>query len=276
MLTIVILTAIALFLGLLIYFVNKAVPIKVEGIEQTEKIAGILPGMNCGACGHPGCFAFAQALTKEPELMAEGRCAAAIQSESSVKALEQALGITLDVSAMSQRALVHCNGNSEAVHNYSGVKTCKAATQLMHGYKKCLYACLGLGDCVNVCPQGAISLKKENGVAVVDVDKCTGCGLCISECPQNVIELVPSGTKISFLCNYIPLRDIPGRGKCDAGCIHCRKCLNSCEFGAINWNKERGIPEFDIEKCTLCLKCVEACPDNTLAEFIKEKVAAAR
>ncbi|GAI41402.1 unnamed protein product, partial [marine sediment metagenome] len=43
---------------------------------------------------------------------------------------------------------------------------------------------------------------------------------------------------------------------------------------AIVWNKERAIPEFDIEKCTLCHKCIEACEQNTLADFTEAKIAA--
>ncbi len=263
----IILTGIALVLGVLIYFVNKLVPHKVKGVEKTEEIAGILPGINCGACGHPGCFAYAQALTKNADLILETPCTIAYQDPESLERLEKALGVTLDASEMSRKALIHCNGNSEVIYNYSGVGTCKAAAQLLRGYKKCPYACLGLGDCVKVCPQGAISIKPENGVAVVDPEKCTGCGLCLAECSQNLIELVPAGTKIAFLCNYAPLRDIPGREKCDAGCIHCRKCFKSCEDEAIVWNKERAIPEFDIEKCTLCRKCIEVCPTHTLADF---------
>ena len=263
----IILTGIALGLGILIYVVNRVVPTKVKGIEKTEEIAAILPGMNCGACGHPGCFAFAQALTKNADLILKTPCTVVLQDTEGVERLEKALGVTLDTSEMSKKALIHCNGNSEVIYNYSGVGTCKAAAQLLRGYKKCPYACLGLRDCLEVCPQDAISIKLENGVAVVDPEKCTGCGLCLAECPQNLIELVPVGTKIAFLCNYTPLRDIPGREKCDAGCIHCRKCFKSCEDEAIVWNKERAIPEFDIEKCTLCRKCIEVCPTHTLADF---------
>jgi len=271
---IAILTGIALGLGILIYVVNRTVPTRVKGIDKTEEIAAILPGMNCGACGHPGCFAFAQALTKDADLILKTPCTVACQDPESLKRLEKALGVSIDTSEMSRKALIHCNGNSAVIHNYSGVKTCKAAAQLLSGYKKCPYACLGLGDCVAVCPQGAISLKPENSIAVVNPEKCTGCGLCLAECPQNLIELVPAGTKIVFLCNYKPLRDIPGREKCDAGCIHCRKCFNSCEYEAIIWNKERAMPEFDIEKCTLCHKCIEACPNHTLADFTEVKAAA--
>ena len=274
MLIVIILTVIGLVCAVIIYLVNAVVPRKVQGLEKTEEIAGILPGMNCGACGRPGCFAYAQALTKDADEVTKSPCAFVLLDNEKLKRLEKALGVTIDTSEMSKKALIHCNGNSEVIYNYSGVGTCKGAAQLLSGYKKCPYACLGLGDCLEVCPQDAISIKLENGVAVVDPEKCTGCGLCLIECPLNLIELVPAGTKIAFLCNYAPLRDIPGREKCDAGCIHCRKCFKSCGDEAIVWNKERAIPEFDIEKCTRCGKCIEACEQHTLADFTEVKTRA--
>ena len=275
MLPVGVLTLIGLGCGLLIYFVFIKIPQKVKGIEKTEELNAILPGMNCGACGHPGCFGYAQALTADPDLITKTPCTVVLQDPEGLERLEKALGITLDASAMSKKALVHCNGNSEIIYNYSGVETCKAAAQLLSGYRKCPYACLGLNDCVEICPQqGAIFIDQEKNVAIVDTEKCTGCGLCVTECPLNLIELVPAGTKIAFLCNYKPLRDIPGREKCDFGCTHCRKCFKACEDEAIEWNKETALPEFNQEKCTLCLKCIEACEQNTLADFTKVKTAA--
>ena len=274
MLVVIILTGIGLICAVVIYLVTVLVPRKVQGLEKTEEIAGILPGINCGACGRPGCFAYAQALTKDASEITKSPCVFVLQDNEKLEQLEKALGVTIDTSEMNRKALIHCNGNSEVIYDYSGVGTCKAAAQLLSGYKKCPYACLGLRDCLEVCPQDAISIQPENGVAVVDPEKCTGCGLCLAECPLNLIELVPAGTKIAFLCNYAPLRDIPGREKCDAGCTHCRKCFKSCEDEAIVWNKERAIPEFDIEKCTLCHKCIEACEQNTLADFTEVKIAA--
>lgn len=271
MLIIGILTAIGLASAALIYLVNVVVPRKVQGLEKTEEIAGILPGINCGACGKPGCFAYAQALTKDTDVITKSPCAFVLLDDEKLGQLEKALGVTLDASEMNKKALIHCNGNSEIIYKYSGVETCKGAAQLLSGYRKCPYACLGIGDCLVVCPQNAISIKPENGMAVVDPEKCTGCGLCITECPLNLIELVPAGTKIAFLCNYQPLRDIPGREKCDAGCTHCRKCFNICKHEAITWNKEKAIPEFDIEKCTRCYECIEICPNHTLAERIETK-----
>lgn len=262
---ILILSGVGLICGIIIYVVYVVVPHKVQGLEKTEEIAGILPGINCGACGLPGCFGYAQALTKDAGLILKTPCGPVLQDAEGLERLEKALGITLDASAMSRKGIIHCKGNSEAIFNYSGVETCKAAAHLLRGYKKCPYACLGIGDCLKACPQDSISI--QDGAAVIDPEKCAGCGLCQAECPQDLIEVVPAGTKIAFLCNYAPLRDIPGREKCDTGCIHCRKCFKSCEDEAIVWNKERGIPEFDIEKCTLCGKCIEACDKNTLAGF---------
>jgi electron transport complex protein RnfB len=264
-----ILAVIGLACGLIIYLVYIKVPQKVKGLEKTEEITAILPGMNCGACGYPGCFAYAQALSQDPELVTKTPCSQVLQDPASLEQLEKALGCKLDATAMCKKALIKCSGNSEVICNYSGAQTCKAAAQLLRGYKKCPYACLGLGDCVEVCPQDAISIDPEKNVAVVDPEKCIGCGLCVTECPQDLIELVPAGTKIAFLCNYQPLKNIPGRERCDFGCIRCRKCFKACEFEAIEWNKDTALPEFNQEKCTLCLKCVEVCPQNTLADFAK-------
>ena len=268
-----VLTGIGFACAAIIYCANIVLPHKVQGLEKTEEIANTLPGMNCGACGYPGCFAYAQALARSPELISQSPCAVVLQDAERLERLEKALGVSIDASEMSKRALIHCNGNSEIVCDYSGIKTCKAAVQLLKGYRKCPYACLGLGDCLEVCPQSAISIHAEKRVAVVDVEKCTGCGLCVAECPQKLIELVPEGTKIAFLCNYKPLRDIPGREKCDFGCTHCRKCYKACEDEAVVWKKEEAIPEFDIEKCTLCHKCIDECPNNTLASFTRVKAA---
>lgn len=265
--TIVVLVAIGLVLGILIYAVNIVIPQRVKGLEKTEEIAAILPGANCGACGNPGCFAYAQTLTKDASQMIENPCTLVLGDSEALESLEEALGITIDTSEMFKKAVIHCGGNSEVVYDYSGITSCKGVAQLLSGYKKCPYACLGFGDCLEVCPQNAIFIAPDKGIAVVDTEKCIGCGLCVRECPQNMIELVPVDTKVVLLCNYQTLRDVAGREKCDTGCIHCRKCLRACEYDAINWNAGRGTPEFDNNKCTLCCKCIEVCEPTTLADF---------
>lgn len=49
--------------------------------------------------------------------------------------------------------------------------------------------CIGCGNCVDVCPFGALSLE---GDTVVVNEKCTGCGACIEACPTMAL-LLPKG-----------------------------------------------------------------------------------
>lgn len=48
--------------------------------------------------------------------------------------------------------------------------------------------CQGCGACLDVCPEGAISLVGER--AVIDAGLCTGCQVCISECSEAAIYIV--------------------------------------------------------------------------------------
>jgi len=275
-LIITILSAIGIVCGILIFMVNRFLPKEPESLKKTEEISGHLPGVNCGACGYPGCFAYAQALTKDKNTFFTNICATVLQEPGMLKGLGKTLGIEVDTSKINKKAVVRCYGNSGVIGNYTGIKTCNAASKLLGGYKECPYGCLGLGDCMAVCPNDAISIDKEMNVVVIDPDKCIGCGLCVAECPKNIIQLVPADSNIVYLCSYESLKNIPGREKCDVGCLHCKKCFKTCENGAIIWNEEKAIPEFDFTRCTLCGKCIEACPHDRLIELsnvaLKEKV----
>ncbi len=50
-----------------------------------------------------------------------------------------------------------------------------------------LKKCIGCGECVSHCAQGALSLVDEK--AVIDPDKCIGCGECILVCPNEAIQV---------------------------------------------------------------------------------------
>jgi NAD-dependent dihydropyrimidine dehydrogenase PreA subunit len=47
--------------------------------------------------------------------------------------------------------------------------------------------CDGCGNCVEVCPEGAISLV--NGVARIDSGSCTDCEVCVQACPTGAIRV---------------------------------------------------------------------------------------
>jgi len=75
--------------------------------------------------------------------------------------------------------------------------TCTMAKTVFGSALDCKIACLGLGDCVKICPQEAI--KIENMTAVI-TNNCCGCGKCVSICPQNIIDLIPADTKRMVIC----------------------------------------------------------------------------
>jgi NAD-dependent dihydropyrimidine dehydrogenase PreA subunit len=46
--------------------------------------------------------------------------------------------------------------------------------------------CAACGQCVEVCPTGALTLQD---MAVVDDARCVGCGSCVEQCPMEAISL---------------------------------------------------------------------------------------
>lgn len=49
--------------------------------------------------------------------------------------------------------------------------------------------CVACGECMNVCPRGAIQVM--DGIrAVVNETTCVGCGLCVNTCPAGIIKRV--------------------------------------------------------------------------------------
>ena len=71
------------------------------------------------------------------------------------------------------------------VNKYSGTGT------------PCKFSCIGLGDCVKICPQNAIYIK--NNTAVVS-SQCIGCGKCVDVCPLQIIRLIPVNTGEYTIC----------------------------------------------------------------------------
>jgi uncharacterized Fe-S center protein len=47
-------------------------------------------------------------------------------------------------------------------------------------------SCIGCGSCVEVCPEGAISL--DQGKACITKEDCIGCGECMTVCPEKAID----------------------------------------------------------------------------------------
>lgn len=255
-LAVVAVSVIGLISAIVLSVASKVMAVPVD--ERFGPVRECLPGANCGACGYAGCDAYAQALISgectKGNLCVPGGADAA-------NGISAALGIAVeDVKPMI--AVVKCNGNCDNTSDkleYKSAKTCKGAKLFFGGKGTCTYGCLGLGDCVAICPQNAISIK--NGIANIDPELCIGCGMCAKVCPNFVIEVIPSDSKVRVTCNSKDKGAVAMKA-CKASCIGCMKCQKICQFDAIT--VVDNLAHIDQEKCTGCGACVEQCPKKCI------------
>lgn len=249
--------ALGLFFGL-----GLAYTLKLFGIEVDPTVALIitkLPGANCGVCGKAGCAGFAEAL-KKGQVMPSS---CAVSNEEARKTIADILGIEYNPKVKTAATLI-CGGgrNTKDKFIYSGIKSCKAAVLVFGGYKACSFACLGLGDCADVCPFGAIKMDEDN-LPKIDIDKCTGCGNCIKACPKNVLVLTPVEKNYHIMCNSTD-SGAQVMKICKVGCIACGKCKKVCPTDAIVI--ENNLARIVYDKCTTCGECFKVCPTHAIGE----------
>ncbi len=260
-LAVVSLSAVGLIAGIAIFVANRILPKEDESLQKANDLKEFLPGADCGACGKPGCFAYAQAVVKDVKIIDDNPCRILARDEEATKQLGEYLGVDLAGAGPGSRAIIHCTGDSPAIGSYNGVGTCAAAVLVGAGEKECPYACVGYGDCAAVCPADAISIDAQKRVAFVDWEKCIGCGMCVKTCPRDLIELVGAEMPQYLGCNYLSRKDVSGRKKCSVGCIHCRICVKSSEGGEVVWNDERDLPQFST---TPAPDAIEKCPRSII------------
>ena len=253
-------------LGLLFGFALAAAALRfqVKVNPLVERVRDRLPSANCGACGFAGCQAYAEAVVERgdvgPNLCSPGRAAVAHDiAEWTGKAL---------AAVRDEIVVLRCHGTTAFAGpeaEYAGIATCAAASLVFGGPKACKNGCLGLADCVRVCPFEALSMGPD-GVPVVDTVKCTGCGLCIPACPKNLYELYPRNRRIELSCVARDKQSVV-RATCMVGCTLCRKCVAKCPAQAIAWD---GLTiRIDHEACLrygpACGEvCVDICPSTIL------------
>ena len=258
---VLVLGVIGLVLGLVLYAVSRK--FKVEEDPRVAQITRLLPSANCGGCGFPGCAAFAEACVKSDSM--EGlKCAAA--GKKVMQQIAEIAGHSID-QGVEKVAVVKCNGscaNRPKTGVYDGAKSCAAAALMNGGDTGCFYGCLGCGDCVKACRFDAIHMDPETGLPVVDFDKCTACGACAKACPRHVIELRNKNKmdrRVYVSCVNKDKGPVAKKA-CAMACIGCGKCVKACQFEAITL--ENNLAYIDFDKCRLCRKCVDECPQHCI------------
>lgn len=261
--TILVVTAIGGLFGLILTVANKKLQVTVD--ERTANILQLLPGANCGACGSPGCEAFATAIVELN--MNINYCVAC--SEENKNQIAAIMGVETGVSSRNI-AYVACRGCNNAVtelYKYQGINDCFAATKFFSGSKVCNYTCIGLGSCANSCPFGAIFIN-EDGVAEINNSLCAGCGICTIHCPQKLLNIIPAKQTVRIFCNN---RSFGKKALevCNTACVSCGVCARICPHAAITIVKEdeKSIAVIDHEKCSNCGLCVEKCPRKCIANI---------
>lgn len=250
------LTGLGLVFGVGLAIAAKKFCVAID--PRIGKIFSRLPGANCGACGMPGCMAFAEELI-------HGRCTVeqcVVAKEEARREIAAMLGVEEKARAKAA-AVLHCNGGNIRVKDkfdYRGPKDCIAANYLMQGPKECVYGCIGYGTCVRICPFGAITMNQEC-LPIVDMDECRACNKCVLACPKKLFTLVSVKQNVYVACSSNDLgKDT--KAVCCVGCIACRMCEKACKFDAIHVIDNLAV--IDYNKCTSCAECVKVCPMKTI------------
>ena len=247
----------------ILFFLAKKFEVKED--PRIAQVLEMLPGVNCGGCGYPGCSGFAVACVTATSLK-ELSCP--VGGTDLMKNIASTLGLVAGVTT-PKIAVVRCNGTCDKrphTNIYDGVKNCVIVSSLYSGETGCRYGCLGWGDCMAACKFGPLHLNQTTGLAEIAEDKCAACGACIKACPKKIIEMRNKGPKSRRIYVACVNKDKggPARKACQNACIGCVKCEKECAFGAITVTDN--LAYIDETKCRLCRKCVPVCITSAIHE----------
>jgi len=228
--------------------------LKVEEDPLIERISEALPGLNCGACGYASCHEYASAVSSKKADINLCRAGGSALAER----LAEITGVSAEDSE-TFKAVIRCGVKErKLLAGYSGPCDCLSAS-LTGGGIACRYGCFGYGDCVRVCPFGA--LQVTSGVPELNFERCTGCGLCVAACPRDIIELKRIvNDKIVYVgCSNRQSPKIT-RTVCSDGCIGCRLCEKRAPEGAFRVENNLSTAEIVYEPVDIAgIKCPTGC-----------------
>lgn len=246
-----VLAAIGAVLALALAIANRTLYVFED--PRIDEVEQMLPGANCGACGCPGCRAFAESAVAGK--LAPGKCT--VSTPDGVAAIAAHLGV--DPGNEEKRvARLACAGGSHVSWmraRYEGEKTCRAAALVAGGGKGCAWGCLGLGDCARVCEFDAIHMD-ENGLPVVDESKCTACGDCVEICPKALFSIHPVSHRLWVACKSLQKGEA-AEAECEVACNGCGRCASDApgvvsivnDLAVVDYTKAHAAARHAIERC---------------------------
>jgi Na+-translocating ferredoxin:NAD+ oxidoreductase RNF subunit RnfB len=225
--------------GALIALANRT--LRVYEDPRIDGVADLLPGANCGACGLPGCRAFAEAAvagTIQP-----AKCTVM----SPDIRLEVAAYLGVDAGQADRRvARVLCAGGSTVAPvkaRYRGIDSCAAAVSVGGGGKGCAWGCVGNGDCAVSCTFDAITMNDQD-LPVVDIDRCTACADCVDACPLGLFTILPLDSHLLVQCRSLLTGDA-ATSVCAVACNACGRCVQDAAAGLISMQHGLAVIDYD-------------------------------
>ena len=226
---IAVLTMLGLTLVLTSILVLAKKKLAVHEDPRFDAVEELLPGVNCGACGYPGCRQFAVALVREEILPSQCSVCSATERQH----IADFLGIHVgQVNKVVAR--LACAGGSNVARfraQYQGVATCQAAASVAGGGKGCAWGCLGFGDCEVVCDFDAIVMNRHSLPEVIE-NNCVACGDCVDICPKDLFSLHPVDHRLWVACKNLEFGD-DILDYCEVGCTACARCARDAPDGLV-------------------------------------------
>lgn len=210
----------------------------VDEDPRIDVVEGLLPSTNCGACGFPGCRAFAEALVAS----AAAPSGCTVSDDAGRQQIADLLGVVVG-QARKVVARLACAGGDNVARlraGYQGTASCLAAAQVAGGGKECFWGCLGHGDCAQVCDFDAIAMN-AHGLPVVIEERCTACGDCVDICPKDLFSLQDVDNRLWVRCRNEAFGDGVLDG-CEVACTACGRCAQDAP-GAVRM--EQNLPRVD-------------------------------
>jgi len=252
-----ILGGLGLFFGFLIAMANKKFYVwedpRIGGVEE------LLPNSNCGACGQPGCRAFAESLVNGKEQPS----GCTVMGEEDMADVASYLGVDAGEASKRVARLLCAGGKNEAARNsdYTGLESCKAAAAVAGGGKSCNWGCLGLADCEKSCLFDAIYMN-DDLLPVVIPEKCTACNDCVVACPKDLFELMPIEQKLIVQCKNL-LKGDAAEDLCSVACNTCNRCVADSEPGVIEMIDNLAVINYEKNELT-SPEATSRCPTGAI------------
>lgn len=226
---------------------------------RIDEVEGMLPHSNCGACGTPGCRQFAEALVRgeaDPGLCTVGK-------PDELASIASYLGVA--VGEHEKRvARLACAGGSHVAHQraiYEGLRSCRAAQLVSGGGKGCVWGCLGLGDCAEVCDFHSIYINAHSLPVVID-ELCTACGDCVEVCPRNLYSLHPVSHRLWVACANQE-KGPAAESECELICDGCGRCVVDAPEGLIQIKNNLAVIDYTRNELGSPV-AIERCPTGAI------------